>query len=149
MPVNFTALIETSYKKDFFEKVIEKSLKKLDKKIKKQISLVLVDKKKIKELNKTYRKKDKATSVLTFHFSEKKNKNTFFEIPLKNNVLGEIFICPRKAKEEADKIDEKLEDRLKKLTIHGLLHLLGYKHKNKKERKLMEGIEDELIKTVG
>jgi len=149
MPVNFTALVKTPYKKDFFEKIIKKSLKKLNKKTKKQISLVLVDKKKIKELNKTYRQKNKATTVLTFPFTKEKNKKTPFEIPLKNSVLGEIFICPQIAKEEADKIGEKLEDKLKKLTIHGLLHLLGYKHKNKKERELMEGLEDELIKTVG
>lgn len=80
------------------------------------ISLAFVNKAEIKKLNKKFRKKDKATDVLSFGLNEK-------------NYLGEIVICS-----EAVRKGEML-----KVFIHGILHLCGYEHeRSEKEAEIME-----------
>ena len=78
--------------------------------ITKDISIVLVDKKKIQEINKKYRKQDKPTDVLSFE------------------EIDEIFICPEIAGKE----------NLVRVLIHGILHLLGYKHEKKEDALKMQ-----------
>ena len=79
------------------------------------ISLAFVGKKDIKNLNKKFRKKDKATDVLSFELKEEKH-------------LGEIVICPEVVKENAKKYGNTFKDEMLKVFIHGILHLLGYDH---------------------
>ena len=82
------------------------------------ISLAFVSKEEIKKLNKKFRKKNKATDVLSFELKEK-------------DYLGEIVICPEVVKENKEEIME--------VFIHGILHLLGYDHeKSKKQEEIME-----------
>ena len=78
------------------KKVLKRENRVLD------ISIVLVGRKRIRDLNKKYRKKDAATDVLSF-----------------GDGLNEIVICPAivKTKEE-----------LAKVLVHGILHILGYEH---------------------
>jgi probable rRNA maturation factor len=90
------------------------------------ISLVFVSKEEIKKLNKKFRKKNKATDVLSFELNEGKN-------------IGEIVICPDIVKENAKKYGNTIKSEIMKVFVHGILHLLGYDHeKSKKEEKLME-----------
>ncbi len=81
----------------------------------KDVELILTDNKEIQKLNKTYRQKDMPTDVLSF--------------PINDNFhLGSIVISVDKAKEVSDKLGHSVEDEIKLLFIHGLLHLLGYDH---------------------
>jgi probable rRNA maturation factor len=90
------------------------------------ISLAFVGKEEIKKLNKEFRKKNKATDVLSFNLDEE-------------NYLGEIVICP-------DIVKEKDED-IMRVFVHGILHLLGYDHeKSKKEALEMEAKEKIYLK---
>ncbi len=80
------------------------------------LSVVFVDEKKIRSLNKLYRKTDLPTDILSF--------------PLDKNS-GEIFICRKIAKIKAKKFGRKYDNFISFLFIHGLVHLLGYDHGKK------------------
>lgn len=90
---------------DFLKGLAKKVLKRENKTI--DISIVLVGRKKIRDLNKKYRKKDEATDVLSF-----------------GDGLNEIVICP-----------EMIKSSLNEVLIHGILHLLGYEHSKEMEEK--------------
>jgi probable rRNA maturation factor len=79
----------------------------------------------IRKLNKQYRKKDRPTDVLSFPFGDP-------------DLLGEIYISLQRAKIQARKYGLTYEEELKRLLIHGLLHLMGYDHHNENDRMIME-----------
>ena len=99
----------------------------------KDLELIIVDNKTIKEINFEYRKKDEATDVLSFPVD-----GDFEHLP-----LGTIIISIDFVKEKAKEYGHNEEDELNLLFIHGLLHLLGYDHEvdNGEHRKK----EEELI----
>ncbi len=101
------------------------------------ISLAIVEKKEIKKLNRIYRKKNKATDVLSF--SEYKNIKDLKKEKRRVIFLGEIIICPVYVKKYAvmKKID--FQKELFRVVSHGVLHLLGFKH----GKKMFE-IQDEV-----
>lgn len=139
-------------KPEFFERIILKSLKhlKLEKR-KTIVDLAIVGNSESRKLNKKYRGKDKPTDVLSFSFTENS-----LELTQKSPFLflGNIVICLPVAQKDAQKENpstssgqEFLKEKLAKLTIHGLLHLLGYNHEgSKKEREKMEKLEIELVR---
>ena len=102
--------------------------------------------KKLKQLIKDLEKKNKTTDVLSFPFYEKREINNFFKkkIPF---YLGDIII-------NLDKIIDQTRDRkdiriqFDKLWIHGLAHLLGYRHKFDKDYKKMKIIEKKFFNLV-
>lgn len=85
-----------------------------------ELSLVFVGKKKIRSINRIYRKKDQTTDILSFPLSKKS---------------GEIFICLEKAKSKAKKIPRSYINHIIFLFIHGLLHLKGMDHGSRMEHK--------------
>ena len=74
----------------------------------------------IRELNQTYRKKDKSTDVLSFPLNEKGSDGRFY--------LGDIVISVPRAREQAAELGHPLDRELEILAVHGFLHLLGYEH---------------------
>ncbi|HBV58309.1 MAG TPA: rRNA maturation RNase YbeY [Candidatus Magasanikbacteria bacterium] len=126
----------TSASLDFFlKKVADYCLKKLA--IKKDISIVLVTDKKIQELNKIYRKKNKVTDVLSFGDWNDKD------------FLGEVIICLPQAKRQAKKYSTLLKQELTRLLTHGILHLAGFDHeKSKSEEKKMFKLQEEIIEKI-
>ena len=83
------------------------------------LSLGLVSEKKSREINKKYRKKDKATNVLSFAFSK---------------TAGELVLCPAVIRKEAKNLGRTYEEWLQFLVIHGMLHLKGMLHGGIMER---------------
>lgn len=92
-----------------------------------EITLVFVDNRTIKKLNKKYLKKDAPTDVLSFPMGEKSANGKFY--------LGDIVISVPQAFKQCFFQEHGLERELELLTSHGFLHLLGYEHS--------EGIEEE------
>jgi len=121
-------------KEDITElKDVDKLLKNVVKKenLEKTVfNVIIVDNKKIKELNK-YRNKDEFTDVISFALEDHE------DITYEFRLLGDIYISITKAKEQALLYNHSLKRELCFLTIHGLLHLLGYSHEDKKSEKIM------------
>ena len=115
--------IEEKFLKKVARKVLTIENRKLN-----ELSIALVEPKRIKELNKKYRKKNKITDILSFKY---------------NNNSGEIVICPEVVKKNSKKFCLTFKKELTRALIHGILHLLGYDHeKSKRESKKMEKKEN-------
>jgi len=99
----------------------------------KEVSIVLVNSDIIKKLNKQYRKKNKATDVLSFEGER--------------DELGEIVICPVEVEKNARKAESDFKTELAMVFIHGLLHLLGHDHdKSKKQFDQMASKQNYYLK---
>ena len=86
------------------------------------VSVALVSDKRVRALNKTYRRKDYATDVLSFPNPPSPQS------PIPNPLLGEIVIARGVARRQAREARHSEQTELKILALHGLLHLLGYDH---------------------
>lgn len=92
------------------------------------ISIVFVDDIKIRELNKKYRKKDKSTDVLSFNLGKDP----------KGRLIGEIYISIPTAEKQCLENNRSLLDEIAFLSLHGLLHILGYDHENIDDKEKMD-----------
>ncbi|WP_367682803.1 rRNA maturation RNase YbeY [Buchnera aphidicola] len=84
-----------------------------------------------------YRKKNYPTNILSFQLN--------FFIKKNINILGDLVICKNIIEKESLKYNKKLESRWAHMVIHGMLHLIGYDHKNNEEQKKMEKIENKIM----
>ncbi len=100
-----------------------------------EVSILFTDDKKMRELNKMYRSLDRTTDVLSFPQEEEE-------------ILGDIVISVDAAFRQAKTYNLSFEEELFRLIIHGLLHLIGYDHKTKKQREEMRSKEQQLFKVV-
>ncbi len=108
-------------------------------------TILLSNKKEIKNLNKKFRKKNKDTDVLSFPSFNL--KTTLDLIKKKNNFyLGDIVINLSKVRHNS--IDNRFKDNFNKLWIHGFLHLIGYRHKNNKDYLKMKNREKKIFKMI-
>jgi probable rRNA maturation factor len=105
----------------------------------KKLNLIFVNNKKIREINKIYRKKDKSTDVISFAFNESQKTPN-------ENLLGEIYISIDTAKKQAKELNHSLKKEIKFLFIHGLLHIYGYDHRTNKEENIMNKMAEEILK---
>ena len=132
---------------NYLEKKIDK-LNLKEKKFKKKnifFTILLSDNKKIKFLNKKFRKKNKSTDILSFPFQTKVQLREKLKIE-KDIYLGDIIINLNKMKTKKNLRDFKIE--FDKLWIHGLVHLFGYDHKKEKEYFEMDKIEKKYLKLL-
>ena len=121
-------------------------------------SVFLVNGEKIQEVNRDYRNVDKVTDVLSFPmdlvnfiFYEGRAKE-FFEAQEVHQVqyfLGDIFINLDRIKDQALEYGHSEERELSYLTVHSLLHLLGYDHIEEGDRLIMRPREDAIMERLG
>ena len=104
-------------------------------------SVVFISDKKMRELNRIYRGKDKTTNVLAFSSGQQDNRTTGQHAI----DLGDIFIALPEAKREAKKYGRTLRYEIARLALHGFLHLLGYDHERDKDAEKMERIERKIL----
>ena len=107
-------------------------------------NIILVDNDYIHKLNKEYRGIDRVTDVISFALEDSQD-----EVKLDFRVLGDIYISVYKAKDQAKEYGHSFLRELSFLTIHGLLHLLGYDHMTKEEEEIMFKKQDELLNEFG
>jgi probable rRNA maturation factor len=101
--------------------------------------LVLTDDDEIRVLNRTYRKHDRATDVLSFHLQELAGEGD----PAGDGIaLGDIVISIETARRRAP--GGRIAPELERLAIHGLCHLFGHDHKKPVEAKVMFALERKL-----
>ena len=93
-----------------------------------EVSVLFVDNEQIRELNKAYRNIDRETDVLSFPLGE----NGVYDVDENNGckMLGDIVISMERAQEQATLYGHPLQREVAFLTVHSMLHLLGYDHEN-------------------
>lgn len=106
-----------------------------------ELTIRLVDEAEITALNKQYRHKNKATNVLSFPAEIPEH----IDLPL----LGDLVICSKVVKTEAEQQGKPLNDHWAHMVIHGCLHLLGYDHIDDDESEFMEQLETRLLAEIG
>ena len=105
----------------------------------------------IKKYNKQYRKKDKATDILSFpyHTNLKAGENIKDLNPTDSNPedknLGDIIISLEFCKKAASEFNKPFSVHLQRLIVHGIAHLLGYTHESDKEFEKMSKFENKLL----
>jgi probable rRNA maturation factor len=108
-----------------------------------EVSLVFVSNTAIRKLNNTWRNKDVPTDVLSFPLNEAAPPGG---MPWE---LGEIFISTEKALEQSKTFGHTLDRELAFLTVHGLLHLLGFDHETPEEEKVMFARQSKILIKAG
>jgi len=98
------------------------------------ISIILSNDEKLRQLKKQYFRKDVLTDVISFNLEEKGNP-----------VEGEIYISINRVSENAKKYKQDIVIELKRVIIHGCLHLLGYDDQTPEEKKTMTRLEDHYL----
>ncbi len=93
-----------------------------------EVSVRFVDDETIHGLNKEFRNIDRATDVLSFPLCENGEYDTNLDTGAK--LLGDIVISVPRAMEQAEEYNHSLEREIGFLTVHSMLHLLGYDHEN-------------------
>jgi len=102
--------------------------------LKKSASILLTDDLYMKEINKKWRKLEKATNVLSFPVSKISKEEDYF-------FIGDIVLSYETILSECKSRNKSFRDHFLHLLVHGFLHLLGYNHDNERDEKEMEELE--------
>ena len=125
--------------KDFINYASEKlSLKNV------MFNVIIIDNDSIHKINKEYRGIDRPTDVITFALEDDKKIDT-----PEVRILGDIYISYDKVISQAKEYGHSTKRELCFLGVHGLLHLLGYDHMNKKDEEEMFSLQKELLDSYG
>lgn len=97
------------------------------------LSYLFCDDRKILEMNRHYLQHDYFTDIITFDYSEE------------NTIAGDIIISLETVGSNSQKYQTPFEEELRRVIIHGVLHLCGLRDKNRKEQKEMREAEDKAL----
>lgn len=106
-----------------------------------EVSVVLTDDAEQRELNRQWRGFDKSTNVLSFPQIE-----PFAPV---SGLLGDITLARETVEKEAEEMGISFEAHFTHLVVHGFLHLLGYDHIEEADAEEMEGLETEILHSLG
>ncbi|MGN6684367.1 MAG: rRNA maturation RNase YbeY [Devosia sp.] len=106
-----------------------------------ELSIVLTDDAEQRVLNRDWRGIDKSTNVLSFPQIE-----PFAPV---SGLLGDIILARETLEREAAEQGVSVEDHFTHLVVHGFLHLLGYDHMDDDEALAMEGLETQILASLG
>ena len=118
-----------------------------------EVSIVLADDEYIRQLNRQYRSKDMPTDVLSFAMNDhcaEDHEPDITEAPEDIEILlGDIVISLETTARQAQEFGHSLERELAYLTVHGMLHLLGYDHEEEEDRAEMRQEEEYVLSLLG
>ena len=124
---------------DYLNEVINHTIEVMDAKDS-IFTIIFVTKEEIHELNKQYRGVDRVTDVISFALEDA------HDVSLSDiRVLGDIYICIDRMKEQAIEYNHSETRELSFLTVHGLLHLLGYDHQTKEDEEVMFNLQRKIL----
>jgi len=112
-----------------------------------EVSVTFVDNAEIRKLNAQYRDKDAETDVLSFPMGTDGNYDTNHDTGAK--ILGDVVLSIQKAMEQANLYGHSLEREVGYLTVHSMLHLLGYDHMEPIEKLRMREKEETIMRQLG
>lgn len=131
------------FKYNYLKKVLKRTLKHEHVK-NARFSIIFVGNEEIQKINRDYRGKDSITDVISFALEDNDDN-----LNSKIRVLGDIYICIPRMQEQAQSYAHSIKRELSFLTVHGLLHLLGYDHIKKEEEKVMFDLQEKLLNEEG
>lgn len=139
---------------DIVEKAAKASLKYMEFEYDAEISVMFVDNKEIRNLNKLHRGIDRATDVLSFPMFEYDENGRIVEEYADFSesgelILGDIVISLERAEEQSREYGHSFEREIGFLTVHSMLHLLGYDHMTEEDEKEMFGYQNEILNEMG
>jgi probable rRNA maturation factor len=105
-------------------------------------TILLTDDEQIQELNRKYLDIDAPTDVLSFP------ANTI-DPDTNVNYLGDVLISFSRAQDQANAGSHPVEQELRLLVVHGMLHLLGYDHAEAEEKNRMWAVQSKILKSLG
>lgn len=153
-----TIISVTDELKGIIQRCADKTLVYEDIDFEAECHITLVDDESIKKLNGDFRGVDRPTDVLSFpllNFEGNIQDLSKEDIKYDKNpetgcvMLGDIVISLERARDQAKEYGHSLQRELGFLTVHGMLHLLGYDHEEYSERTQMREREEYVLRNVG
>ncbi|WP_435747868.1 rRNA maturation RNase YbeY [Nocardioides sp. SYSU DS0663] len=108
-----------------------------------ELCIKAVDQSTIAELNEQWMEKEGPTDVLAFPMDEL--RPGLVDQEPEEGVLGDLVLCPEIAAQQGETAGHGKDAEIELLTVHGILHLLGYDHAEPEEHREMFGLQDELL----
>ena len=145
---DFTDESLTESQQKLMEKAVETALSAEEFNVNCEIYVVITDNEGIREINREHRDIDAPTDVLSFPQYEFDAPTVFAEELTEPVMLGDIVISKERLITQAEEIGHSFEDELAYLTVHSVLHLLGYDHMNEQDKSLMRIHEKKIVKEI-
>lgn len=153
--IEFINEIDSLTKKDL-ELVYNEVVKNLSLPKRIKVNLSFVGEEEIKELNRKTRNIDRVTDVLSYPYTNLKPneklklKDYVTDIDPEDNhlVLGDVFICLKRAEEQAKEFNHSLKREICFLFCHSMLHLCGYDHIDPKDEEIMTNKQEEILSSL-
>lgn len=115
-----------------------------------EVEALVVDGEAIREMNRDYREIDRVTDVLSFPLYENATQAKEDRFAGESVLLGNMVICLERAKEQAEEYGHSLQREICFLTVHSVLHLLGYDHElGQREESEMFAKQTEILEKMG
>ena len=143
--------IKISFKiRRLIKKAVSEALKQEGFSYPAEISVSFVDNTAIHKLNLEYREKDNPTDVLSFPMWEKDELADGSALDGHAVTLGDIIISAEKAKSQSEEYGHSLEREICFLSVHSILHLLGYDHETSDEDEVyMKTKQEDVLSKIG
>ncbi|MEY3347241.1 MAG: hypothetical protein RL255_122 [Actinomycetota bacterium] len=141
MNIEMVNLAASSCDQDRLVSIAEFALKKMGIHPDSELSISIVGEDEMSSLHMQWMDEPGATDVLSFPMDEMK-PNSAATGP---GLLGDVVLCPDFAQAQAKVAGHSLQEELELLTVHGVLHLLGFDHREADEHKVMFSKQDELL----
>ena len=138
MKVNFFNETEENLK-DYIH-LLKKLFKDIN--LKKSFNIIFVSEDEIQRINKEFRHIDRVTDVISFALCDDLDNELLDE-------MGDIFICVKRAYDQAEEYGHSRKREFAFLAVHGYLHLCGFDHQTPEEEKIMFAKQDEILNKAG
>ncbi len=137
-----TCSIFVKEKSSVSKKTIEQVVFFIFTKMKKKghVSVHTVSKQTIRRLNRVYRGKDSVTDVLSFSVDDEQKGE--------DHDWGDLFLCEDQVLKQAKEFSISFEEEFFRMLAHGMLHLFGYDHEEKKDADVMFPLQEKLLKQI-
>ena len=112
-----------------------------------EVSVTFVDNEEIRSMNRKFRDIDAATDVLSFPLGE--NGEYDLNPATGAKLLGDVVISLERARDQAEEFGHSLEREVCYLSVHSMLHLLGYDHMEPREKAEMRMKEETVMTRIG
>ena len=133
---------EIPFPNELIERAVKAALENQSEALDSELSIVLTDDSKIRELNRDYLGIDAPTDVLSFPASETDPETGA-------RYIGDIVISMPYAAKSAEKAGHSVESEVQLLTVHGVLHLLGHDHAENDEKERMWKAQAKILEELG